>query len=68
MEVIKPGTRVTIADNIEAVVDAVQIETSDRVSYAVVWWDGRNRRREWLAAPEVFMSRTRPGTTIGFQE
>lgn len=32
---------------------AVIIYPGDRVEYKVAWWEGRNRRHEWLPSHEV---------------
>lgn len=53
MTVIQCGQEVFIGNGeISATVTAVFIRF-DRVSYEVVWWDGRNRKCECLEACEV---------------
>lgn len=52
IEVIHPGSRVTIGGDVEALVLAVMIMT-DGVQYKVAWWDGRERREEWIDPAEI---------------
>lgn len=49
----KPGTRVTIGDDLPAMVSAVQIGANDAVRYLIVWWDGRVRREDWVDPSEL---------------
>jgi hypothetical protein len=53
MEIIRPGATVTIGDEIEALVTQVCIRECDHVSYQCVWWDGNNRKTQWLEECEV---------------
>jgi hypothetical protein len=55
LDVLKPSTTVRIGGNIEARVLRVNIagDRSSDVSYEVVWWDGRQRKRDWLSPAEV---------------
>lgn len=54
--VYTPGTTVelgSVNDYVCAVILAVMIESSNRVSYKVVWWSGRERNEIWVDAMEV---------------
>jgi len=51
-EVLPVGAHVTIDDGIDARVTGVLID-QDGVQYKCVWWNGRERRCEWLMEFEV---------------
>lgn len=53
LKVVCPGQKVQLGGGVPATVLAVSVGTGDRVQYRVVWWDGRNRRDEWLEECEV---------------
>lgn len=64
-----PGTTVelgSINDYVGAVILAVMIESSERVSYKVVWWSGRERNEKWVDAMEVQPVPKVDKTPIGF--
>ncbi len=53
MQVLKPGSAVTIANGqIRGHVVQICIQTL-RVSYEVAWWDGRTRCTAWLGTTEM---------------
>jgi len=53
LRVLAPGCKVKIAGEIAALVVGVWIKEGPNVSYSVVWWDGRQRREEWVTDSEV---------------
>ena len=56
LSLLAVGTKVEIgygADHVVGHVNAICIRERDYVTYEVVWWDGRNRRSEWLARGEI---------------
>jgi len=64
-----PGTIVelgSVNDYVYAVILAVMIESSERVSYKVVWWSGRERNEIWVDAMEVQPVPSVDKTPIGF--
>jgi hypothetical protein len=67
--VVAPGTPVKIGpagDRIDAVITAVQIRESG-VSYLVAWFDGRQRREEYVTLMEVYAVEVPVSTTrVGF--
>ncbi len=52
LRIFKPGTRIGMGNTVGRVV-AVMIEANAKVSYRVVWWNGAERRCEWVEAVEV---------------
>lgn len=59
IQVIRPGTKVHLVQGeIEnATVTSIQITPGDRVLYKVVWWDGPDRKEQWLESFEVSIER-----------
>jgi hypothetical protein len=49
------GSRVRIGngDDVEGTIRSIQIEANDCVSYAIVWWSGRDRKDNWIPAHEI---------------
>jgi sugar lactone lactonase YvrE len=67
LEVYRPGSEVRIGKDISAIVNAVCISANGRVTYEVVWWDGRTRKSDWLASCEVEQSSEKSDRkSIGF--
>lgn len=64
MEVIKPGSKVLIAGNVDATILTVSIR-HDSVSYEVVWWSGLTRTTAWLEPFEITIGELTP-LLIGF--
>ncbi len=67
LNVIRPGSTVTIGGDIEGTVVQLSIAASDHVQYQVEWWDAKTRRIEWLEAFAVEASEPRDRVAIGFQ-
>lgn len=70
LEIIRPGSPVTIAETIPGYVTSVMIGTCRAVKYEVSWWDGRNHKCEWFPEFQVEV-RTRESASklrIGFIE
>lgn len=67
--VIAPGTPVKIGpagDRFEATITAVQVR-EDGVRYLVAWFDGRQRREEYVMPTEVCVTEFQVSTTrVGF--
>lgn len=53
IEIIAPGSDVTIGKDVRALVLQVAIKRGSRVEYEVAWWDGRRRVTDWLLDTEV---------------
>jgi len=53
IEVISPGSKVTIGEDITATILSVTIEPGGAVSYKAAWWSGRTRYQETIDASEV---------------
>lgn len=53
VRVFRPGAKVLLGTDIEAVVDEVIISGGNSVRYKVTWWNGRARCSEWLPDHEV---------------
>lgn len=71
IDVVAPGVPVTIGPpdaGIPGVVLAVMIEGEPPgvVSYRVAWWEGRQRKAEWVAAAEVQAQPGAESRRIGF--
>ena len=71
--VIRPGQECWIGPKREIAARVVQVSitqadlTEVRVSYQVAWWDGNNRKCEWLEQSEVeSISPNGPFLPIGF--
>lgn len=67
--VIAPGQKVRIGTDgyIEGEVIEVSIAGVERlVMYRVAWWEGRNRRCEWLSSVELSRELCAVSTRIGF--
>lgn len=65
MEIIAPGSKVTIGDKFDAVVLAISIRQAS-VQYEVAWWNGNDRKSAWLEANEVTPGEVKP-LVIGFR-
>ena len=61
------GVSVRIADDIPAVITAVCVRSGTSVTYECVWWDGRNRKCEWLTTDEIEADDESEEMTIGFK-
>lgn len=67
MDVLEPGTRVIVGDEIPAIVTAVLIK-GDGYSYEVVWWQDRVRYQQWMHPAEVRAGGDTAPLRIGFGE
>ena len=65
MNVLAPGSRVTV-EGVPATITAVQIWEGGHVVYQTVWWDGRERKAEWLE-PCEFRVGDKTTMRIGFR-
>ncbi len=52
IEIFKPGTVCHMGD-IEGTITAAAIYAGNRISYQVAWWDGKDRKQEWLDDCEI---------------
>ncbi len=69
MEVIQPGSRVSVGDaegRFEAFVAAVQIGMNGSVNYRCSWWIGREFKDMWIDGPLVQDADDKPPLSIGF--
>ena len=66
IHVHKPGTVVSLKNSVEAKVASVMIAPAG-VQYLVIWWNGRERKKEWVEAFEVFELGSPMGLRIGFE-
>jgi hypothetical protein len=70
--IIRPGTEINLdrhGEELLGIITQVCISQNDAVQYQVVWWDGRQRRLEWINACELRMQRDSIDTLgIGFHE
>ncbi len=68
LDVLKPGTEIKIGptQEITAMVLQVRIQEEDYVDYQVVWWNGKERKTEWLTGLEVRGGSWSAEQTIGF--
>ena len=53
MVVLAIGSAVIIGDNIPGIIVSIMIKGNNRVLYEVAWWNGRERKLEWLESSEV---------------
>jgi hypothetical protein len=66
LSVFKPGTKVTIGNDITAQVRQVCIQ-EDGITYEVIWWSDRERKTQWLSAFEVEPLKETTLIPVGFQ-
>lgn len=66
IEVMQPGSPVTIGEEIEAVVFGVMLRDKGYVQYEVAWWDGNTRNSKWLDQSEVRCVEKTGAVRIGF--
>lgn len=62
---VRVGDEVLIGDDVEATVNQICIQAQNRVTYEVVWWNGRQRCSDWVCEHEIHRVATRPGP-MGF--
>ena len=60
------GSEVDLGNQLKGVVLEINIRPHDEM-YRVVWWDGKQRRTEWLDSIEVQAMDTSERWTIGFK-
>lgn len=46
--VLKPGSEVKLWNDVPAKIIAVMIETYEKVSYRVAYWNGQRLEHEWI--------------------
>jgi hypothetical protein len=51
--VFSPGQSVMVGDDIHATILGVCIRACNHVTYEVEWWDGRDRKVEWLEESSI---------------
>jgi len=52
IEVIKPGTKVILAKDIDALIVGAYINSDTSVNYEVAWWDKNDRKTCFLRPAE----------------
>jgi len=69
MEVHRPGTCVTLDDDIRATIIAATILDEDVVQYQCVWWNGKTRTKDWIKPVEITVTdRKHKKIKIGFSQ
>ena len=54
LDLLKPGTKVMLAGEIEATITAVCLRGKALLlTYECAWWDDRTRRSDWVQSGEV---------------
>lgn len=53
VNVIKPGSLVTLTNGIEGIVLVVQVGNGNVISYQCAWWVNGTRSVDWFSEPEV---------------
>ena len=48
MQVMRPGTKGVIDDEIQATITSVAIHVGDYIQYQCAWWNGDSRNTEWF--------------------
>lgn len=66
MKVYQPGTKISI-NGIDAHIEQVLITISSTVLYKCVWWDGRNRKEDFIHESEFTIKSGPPMKEIGFK-
>lgn len=69
MTVIPNGSAVSFGQGDDAIVGTTlsfRVSGSSHVEYEVVWWDGRSRHCEWLAAEELTVMKPTKQLKVGF--
>lgn len=66
LEVYPIGKKVMLADNIPGIITAILIEPKNCLQYKVSWWNGRDRKSEWVNSFEVDPEDYRDCLKIGF--
>ena len=67
LEVIPIGENVELFEKVAAVVVAICIRENSHITYQCVWWDGNNRKCEWLENFEVTPSNPKSQMSIGYK-
>lgn len=66
MEVHDIDETVQIGDKMTGIITGICIRSGYNVTYEVAWWDGRQRKCEWLQSHEVESKKKRYPLKIGF--
>lgn len=65
MDVYAIGTRVTIGDNIQGTVTAINIRGTS-VTYEITWWNGMTRHCVFVESIEISVNKNELLTRMGF--
>ncbi len=67
-DILKPGSMVKIGPNADlaAMILQVRIQEQDHVDYQVVWWNGKERKTEWITGLELTSRGWEDKQAIGF--
>jgi hypothetical protein len=68
VRVIRPGTAVTVGEDVPAVVLQVAVLAAGHVQYQAAWWDGRVRNVDWFDAALVHAPKGTKRLTLGFTD
>lgn len=69
IRVIAIGEEVTFKHGLKGTVLAVTVYAGGRVEYSVAWWDGAERKAQWVTELELDIeSEAKPHINIGFKE
>jgi len=66
--VLRPGTKGNMSDGLTGLVTGGALYgTAADVQYRVAWWNGRERKEEWLRSSEIQACETKREMRIGFR-
>lgn len=65
MEVYEPGTKILIQTDIAGYIDQVLVTRTGNVLYKCIWWNGKDRKEDWLH-PDEFTVEIKNTIPIGF--
>ena len=60
------GCQVMIGESIKASINQVCIAASHHVTYQCVWWNGNDRKTDWLEESEIAAPATLQRQVVGF--
>jgi hypothetical protein len=66
INILTPGSRVTVGESIAAVIVEVLIGSDLQVQYKIAWWNGRARCCEWLESCELQDIGQATNASVGF--
>jgi len=67
IKIYKPGTKINLQEDIEAVIDRVTILPCGGYIYTVVWWNGRERKETPVYEYEIQCKQEQEKVKIGFK-